>query len=443
MPFTIQTNESFLDIIWTDDTSAKQINLEDIKEEYNQINIDGMNNEFENYSIFNRTNSLSINNCSLDLSQIQGNISYISLTRCACYNNFSECSTIQLFLQDVNLKAKQIKLLKADSISVYLNEDTQVDLSNYNELTFKLDTLLLNRMKIDVTLLAGCWNSVNFENCVFSGQVDNSLFQAQTVNLKITEINYRNNLENLEKLSCAWFYLSQAERDEDCHQVYTDLAMSNEQNQKSNLYVEFCNSTINLCSMSAIWHNITFINCKLIGNHANIFNSTFDGTQLHILCFEQCLNFDLNPLIGLQVQILNLKFENILIDFKLLQECKPQYLTLMKYQQLDVEDLFGTWNNLQIQQSNFINTNTNKLIIATQLILIDMSNLDLAYKYFISQKVKIRKTKTITSYPNACELAVTCSSLNITQANDTITHLSLNEVVLVRFSVLLWSPSQL
>ncbi|CAL5997665.1 Hypothetical_protein [Hexamita inflata] len=291
-------------------------------------------------------------------------------------------------------------------------------------------------MKIDVTLLAGCWNSVNFENCVFSGQVDNSLFQAQTVNLKITEINYRNNLENLEKLSCAWFYLSQAERDEDCHQVYTDLAMSNEQNQKSNLYVEFCNSTINLCSMSAIWHNITFINCKLIGNHANIFNSTFDGTQLHILCFEQCLNFDLNPLIGLQVQILNLKFENILIDFKLLQECKPQYLTLMKYQQLDVEDLFGTWNNLQIQQSNFINTNTNKLIIATQLILIDMSNLDLAYKYFISQKVKIRKTKTITSYPNACELAVTCSSLNITQANDTITHLSLNEVVLVRFSVL-------
>ncbi|CAL6036822.1 Hypothetical_protein [Hexamita inflata] len=435
MPFTILTNDSTLEINWSDDDSATKLNIDQLNQDYEMININGANNnEFFDYQILNRTKSLGIYQCVIDLSQIKGHINYISLTECTCLNNFSECSTNYLYIQDAKLKVTQLKLIQIEYLSTSFTEKFQFDLYNCNELTYKLNNLSLIKQNIDLTQLQGSWKVVQFDNCIFSGQVDNNLFKAKDVNLMINEENCRNNLDALENLVCNQFYLSQTEHDDLQHQIFPSLTMSNENNQKFEIFAYFENSTIDLSKISPNWHNLSFFNCKLIGD-SSTYISKFTRTAIDIKCNQQYGAFDLNPLQGIEA-ILDLEFANNQIDLQLLQECKPAKVKLFNYK-LDIESLCGTWNILWLQQCNIQQTEISTKVVANQIRLSTLNSLDSTlFNYFVTQKFEVTQTTKVTSYPNACELAVTCSSLNITQANDTIKHLSLNDVELVRFSIL-------
>ncbi|CAL5997663.1 Hypothetical_protein [Hexamita inflata] len=395
MPFTILTNDSTLDINWSDDDSATKINIGQLNQEYEMININGSNNnEFVDYQILNRTNSLGIYQCVIDLSQIKGHISHISITECMCLNNFSECSTNYLYIQDAKLKVKQLKQIQIEYLSIIFTEKFQFDLYSCNELTCKLNNLSLIKQKIDLIQLQGSWKEVNFDNCIFSGQVYNNLFQAKEVNLMINEENCRNNLDALENLACDQFYLSQAEHDESYHQIFPNLTMPNENNQKIEISTYFENSTIYLSQISSNWHNLSFFNCKLIGDSStNI--SKLKTIFINLRCNKQYGAFDLNPLKGIEA-VLDLEFANNQIDLQLLQECKPSKVKLFEYK-LDIESLCGTWNILWLQQCNIQQTETSKKIIANQIRLSNITSLDSTlFNYFVTQKFEVTQTQTQT-----------------------------------------------
>ncbi|CAL6005286.1 Hypothetical_protein [Hexamita inflata] len=433
MPFTIVTNDDYLEINWTDDDKVTTININEIKEKYTSINIDGQNNnEFEFCQILNRTNSLIICQCTINLAQIKGNISYISITNCTCLNCFSECATQMLYLQDVKVNTVQLEQLKIGQLNCSFTGITEFDLYKCNQLTCKLISLQLANQQINLAQLMGSWRQVYLNNCILKGQVDNNLFQAQMVNLMINEENCRNNLDSLENFVCEQFSLSQTEHE--TAQIYPNLAMSNTNNQKTNMSAQFENATIDLNKLSSNWNQIQFINCNLVGNPRK-YNSQFTGTTIFIQCNQNSGTFDVNPLIGIEAT-LYLEFANQIIDFQCLQECKPKQVKLKKYK-LDIDQLCGSWNILWLLQCNITQSETTKKVIAK---IVKLSN----FQYFDStifnqieaQKLEIYSTKVSQSYPTVSEFVVNRSSLNITELNNTITHLSFNDVELVRFSIL-------
>ncbi|CAL6081341.1 Hypothetical_protein [Hexamita inflata] len=430
MPFTIVSNDDYLEINWTDDDTAISINLDEIKREYKSINIDGQNNnEFEYYQILNRSKQLEISQCTVDLSHINGNFSYISLINCTCLNNISECSTHYLYLKDAKLSLKQLYNFQIDQLSVCYSENSQFNLYN-EQLTCQESSLSLIKQQIDLTQLQGRWEEVQFDNCMFNGQVDNNQFQAKDVNLMINEENCRNNLDSLENLTCQIFTLSQTEIEQ--HQIYLNLAMSNTNNQKINMSANFENVTIDLDKLSSSWHKIQYINCRLIGNPC----VNNQETKIFIQCNEQFGSFDLIPLKGIKAQY-NLEFVNNQIDFQCLQECKPNQVKLMDYN-LYIDQLCGTWNILWLQQCNITQSNTSKKVVANQVKLTNMQSFDSSiFNQIEAQKLEVDNTKISLSYPNVRELIVNRSYLNISEPNDTISRLYLNyQVKLIRFSIL-------
>ncbi|CAL6081325.1 Hypothetical_protein [Hexamita inflata] len=433
MPFTIVTNNDYLEIYWTDDESATTINLDEIKEKYTSINLDGQNNnEFEFSQILNRTNSLFIGQCTIDLSQIKGNISYISMTNCTCLNRFSECATQMLYLQDVKVNTIQLEQLQIGQLNCNFTGTTEFDLYQCNQLTCKLISLQLANQKINLAQLMGSWRQVYLNNCILNGYVDNNLFQAKDVNLMINEENCRNNLDSLENFVCEQFSLSQTEHE--TAQIYPNLAMSNINNQKTNISAKFENATIDLNKLSSNWNQIQFINCKLVGNPRK-YSSQFTGTTIFIQCNDNSGTFDVNPLIGIEAT-LYLEFVNLKIDFQCLQECKPNQVKLHKYN-LDIDQLCGTWNILWLQKCKITQSNTSKKVNANVVKLSNLQFFDSSiFNQIAAQKLEIYSTKISQSYPTVSELVVNRSPINITELNNTITHLSLNDVQLVRFSVL-------
>ncbi|CAL6005252.1 Hypothetical_protein [Hexamita inflata] len=178
MPFVIIENGQHLEISWSEDENAQNIDANVLNEYYDYIAVDGQDNiEFTDYQILIRTQSLGITGCTVDLSKIAGHIKYVSFNKCKCINSFSEVMCIkELHIYDVQLQVTQLTQLNVDQIFVKISDEAKFDYYNCCQLQGKLNSLTLINQKVDLNLLQGSWNSVHFENCEFIGQVNNNKF---------------------------------------------------------------------------------------------------------------------------------------------------------------------------------------------------------------------------------------------------------------------------
>ncbi|CAL6024501.1 Hypothetical_protein [Hexamita inflata] len=436
MPYIININTvSDLDIVWADTNDTEQLDVKQLEEQYEIITICGVNNnEFIDYQILNRTQCLEICQCTLDLSQIKGHINYIGLKNCTGINSFSECCINTVYFQDVNLQVSQLKQLKLNQLSIKLTGEQSLDFYNCYQLNCSLSHLILTKVKsIDLRIMKGNWNTVVFDDCTFCGTVENSQFQVNSVELSITEKDYQNNLISLQNLKCEYFSLQQIEQD--TPQDFDFLYMSNENNQKTDITANFLNSTINLSKMASNWHNISLRNCKLLGD-PNTYLNTFAGTSFYLLFDELCSDVDLNPFVGIQTKLI-FEFRSIQVDYKMVQKCKPEFLTIQNTK-IDLDKLCGTWDTIILENCvlNQVEYSSRK-IIANDIKLIDIPDLDSdLLRYFVPQRLKINGTKQILQFPDVKELTILRSYICVTKPNYTVEHLTLSSVVFVKFSVL-------
>ncbi|CAL6103406.1 Hypothetical_protein [Hexamita inflata] len=412
MPFEVATNTSHLEIRWSYESNAQTIDFLQLKNQYSFICIQGTNNEyFENYDIISRTQALDISKCTIDVAKIDGNMGIISLNNCICKNNFTtDCRTFRLDIIDSQIKIQQLLNLKIEILTVQVSSHLQLDYYNCCNLNCGLNCLTLININIDLQQLNGTWNTIKLDNCIFSGQIDNSKLKVSTLELVVTEQHYANNFEYIDKLQCFQFYLA---NNKTITQQSINLAsLQNSNKQKQLLYAYLENTICDLSAISDIWTSIRFTNCT-IQCDAHSSCAKFSNTNIEITQNEH-------------------HNQNYLLDFKIFQQFKPKELTL-KQLSINLEELEGSWNSLSLQQCSFINNKTNGTVRAAK-ILISHSNQDV-YSYFSSDTIIISQCQ-VNSYPNATKLEIHSSTINITQPNHTIQSLFLFNVKLQRFSIL-------
>ncbi|CAL6036862.1 Hypothetical_protein [Hexamita inflata] len=434
MPFVIIENGQNLEIAWSDDKNAQNIDANILNESYKKITVEGYDNiEFTDCQIFNRTKSLGITGCTVDLSKIYGSINYLNFNKCKCINSFSnQCSIASLYLFDVELQVSQLIQVKVNKLQVIVSDEAQFDYQNCYLLQCNLHSLTLTNQQVNLNIIQGTWDSVIFQNSQLIGQVDNNLFKVKFVDVIITEQNCSNNQQSLESLACDQFNLSQLY--EDNYQQF-DLFMTNQSKQKKQMYAQFKKCFCDLSLIQGSWNNISFHNCMLIGNPKNYKQQQFSNTNISITLDQHSPEIDLSPLHGIACKV-SITLNNVQVDLSSVAKCKPFQLNL-KDCNLDCAQLVGNWNILNIFNCEFKQTNDliTASIIAEKIIVsnVDSKLLD----YFSTKVLEISQLKQpLLKFPNVNQLIVKQSAINMQQPNDTVQQLQLINANLIKFSIL-------
>ncbi|CAL6036886.1 Hypothetical_protein [Hexamita inflata] len=434
MPFVVRVeNGQHLEIAWSDDENAQNIDANILNESYNHITVDGQDNiEFTDYQILSRTQSLGITGCTVDLSKIHGSINYISFNKCKCINSCIELSMKELYIDNVQLQVSQLTQLSVIQIYVKISDEVKFDYYNCYQLNAKINSLTLINQQVDLNLLQGSWDSVHFENCEFIGQVDNNKFKVQSVDVVINEQNSQNNQKSLEDLECEYFSLSQQEKDDYQH---LELIMTNENNQKKQMYAQFQKCFCDLSLIQGSWNIISFHNCMLVGNPNNYKQQQFSTTNINITLDQHCPEIDLSPLHGIASKV-SITINNVQVDLSSVAKCKPFQLNL-KDCTIDCAQLVGNWNYLNIFNCEF--KQTNDLITASIIAeKITVSNVDSKLlDYFSTKVLEISKLKQpLLKFPIVNQLTIKRSVVIITESNSTVQHISLVNAKLIKFNIL-------
>ncbi|CAL6075756.1 Hypothetical_protein [Hexamita inflata] len=432
MPFVIIQNGQHLEIAWSDDENTQNIDVNILNESYDYITVDGQDNiEFTDYQIFNRTQSLGITSCTVDLSKIHGSINYISFNKCKCINSSIELYTKELHLYDDQLKVSQLTQLNVDYIYVEISDEAKFDYYNCYTLKCNLNSLTLINQQVDLNLLQGSWDSVLFQNCEFIGQVDNNKFKVQSVDVDINEQNSENNQKSLEDLECKYFSLSQQENHEYQH---IELIMTNNNYQKQSMTAQLIQCVCNLSLIQGSWNLISFHNCVLIGN-PNTYKAKF-ANSINIILDQHNSQIAFSALYDVESAI-TITLQNIQVDLSQVSKCKPFWLNL-KNCSVDFNQFVGNWNILTINNCIFNQTSvliSSGSIVAEKIIVFDF---DCELLSFLNSKVlEIQNIKQpLLRLPNVNELIIKQSELNIKEPNDSVQQLTLVNAKLIRFSVL-------
>ncbi|CAL6081387.1 Hypothetical_protein [Hexamita inflata] len=421
-----------LDLVWENDINTIQFNIQDIKQEYDNISIRGENNtEFVDYYIINKSQQLQISDCTLDLSQIKGNINLISISNCIYVNDFTDdLSVCTLNVYNSKIQVQQLKNVKLQYLSVSLINISEIcfDFENCYLLKCYLNNLQITDVTLDLSKLSGAWNSVQFDNCMFSGQVNNTIFKVQTTNIVISEANQLNNLKSLENLVCSYFQLSLTQH-EVCYKV--ELQMQNVYKQKKAMHAYLFNCSCDLTSIQSQWTSIKFNNCKLTGN-PTLYANIFANTQIQVIMNETCTQCDLSALHGINSQ-LTISLTKINPNFPSIKLCNPKQLYLI-YCTFDLSQLAGEWNYLNISSCTITQSfSNNYLIKAKSLIFVD-SNTDY-YPNLIADYLQIR-SQSLNVFPNAKKLFLIDSTINVSEKNNSIKELRFKNPKFNKFSVL-------
>ncbi|CAL6036888.1 Hypothetical_protein [Hexamita inflata] len=432
MPFVIIENGQHLEIAWSDDENAQNIDANILNESYNHITVEGQDNiEFTDYQIMSRTKSLGITGCTVDLSKIHGSINYISFNKCKCINSCIELSMKELYIDNVQLQVSQLTQLSVIQIYVKISDEVKFDYYNCYQLNAKINSLTLINQQVDLNLLQGSWDSVHFENCEFIGQVDNNKFKVQSVDVVINEQNSQNNQKSLEDLECEYFSLSQQEKDDYQH---LELIMTNNSYQKQSMTAQLQQCVCNLSLIQGSWNLIVFHNCVLIGN-PNTYKAKF-ANSINIILDQQFSQIDLSALNDVDSTI-TITLQNINVDLSLVSKCKPFWLNL-KNCRVDFNQFVGNWDILTINSCIFNQASiqiSSGSIVAKKIMAFDF---DCELLSFLNTKVlEISNIKQpLLRLPNVNELIIKQSEINIKEPNDSVQQLTLVNVKLIRFSVL-------
>ncbi|CAL5997673.1 Hypothetical_protein [Hexamita inflata] len=336
----IDEQDQSLEIQWSDDENVIPINTHELQDSYNYINIKGATyNLFGLYDIINKTQSLEIANCTVDLSKMTRRFDCISFTNCKCLNYFSnECSTSTLSLIDTSIQISQLLKLQIGYLRYEYQSMDRTDFYNFNLLQCNLDSLILTKQSINLSQLKGKWNEIIFENCILSGSIDNKLLIVAKADIIIVEQNYQNCFDSLQSLQCKEFSVSIQSSN---NNQEIDLGyMSNNQKQKLRMNLCIEHKTCDLNDVKDIWESILFLNCVLRGTPSCVLNNTIIEAQFD----EKRLMIDRD----VYLEILKVNFIKI-------QLCKPLQLRIHNCP-IDLSMLVGYWNSISFVFCTCYNT---------------------------------------------------------------------------------------
>ncbi|CAL6036830.1 Hypothetical_protein [Hexamita inflata] len=423
MPFVIVTNNSQLQIRWSDELSDQKIEMSQIQNQYNYIGIQGTNRQqLEIYDILNRTQALEITNCTVDVSKVIGNMEIICMNNCICQNNFTiQCSTQRLNIIDTFVQCQQLLDLKIVSLTVQVSSTLQFDFQNCRNLNCSFNSLTFIDLNVDLKQLNGTWNTLRFKNCNLSGQADNNQYRVTTVEVSITEQNQLNNLVALENLECNSFYISNSK-----HETYQTINLNQLQNlnkQKKYFQAYFDKIICDISKVTDVWTYIKFTNCCYLCDPDTL-NSNLQHTNIEVTQNDQYQPCDNTTL-----------FKNNVYNFKVFQLCKPKELRFNK-QNINLDDFQGSWLGLVFQYCTFTNNIVeNPGSIKAKSIRISKMDYKLI-SYFSADSIELSYSTISKTFPNTNWLIIQSSTVNVTEPNYSIQHLTLFSAKLIRFSVL-------
>ncbi|CAL6085993.1 Hypothetical_protein [Hexamita inflata] len=431
MPFIILQNNFSLQLVWSDSNSDK-LDIQDLNQQYNSIDINGINNEFIDLQILNRTEVLRIKNCTIDLQQIKGRYQNVTLANCKCIHDFTnECFILDLYIIDSQLQTSQLKNVEINSMDVTITNLAEFDYNNCHTLQCTLNILSISRLIIDLFTICGEWTSIQFTDCVFIGEVDNSQLKVKNVGLKITELNYKNNLSCLQSLICDRFDLSVMGQDK---YQKIDIVMPNENRNKQWMRANLNRCVCNLNSIQGQWTDINFSNCVFEGNSKEC-KKKFVNTTIRVIVDQTCQQVNFNAFYGLKCN-LTIQLNNIEVDLSSIRQCNPYYLQ-MAFCSFSIDEMVGCWKVLYMHQCNILQRSGTILSRSIRADRITMQDCDNGICQYLDTKyLEVFRSNIITEFPKTSRLCIINSSVKVTQQNSNIKYLSLLNVKLVKFSVL-------
>ncbi|CAL6049766.1 Leucine-rich_repeat domain superfamily [Hexamita inflata] len=175
--------------------------------QYKEIYIEGKNSITgvkESFSIpkFQYPVNLILYQCTVDLSQIQGNFGEISLKRCEIKGSLSDGLSAQSISASVydqeDFKFSQLSQGKFQKINIGLYSTNDADFSGASKLYGRLGTLSFNyKCFVNLAKLEGYWDCVDLSNCTFSNNIQSNKFGANKLEIyRGTPFNFINQFQN-------------------------------------------------------------------------------------------------------------------------------------------------------------------------------------------------------------------------------------------------------
>ncbi|CAL5981335.1 Leucine-rich_repeat domain superfamily [Hexamita inflata] len=178
-----------------------------LKTQYKQIYIEGKNSITgikESFSIpkFQYPANLILYQCTVDLSQIQGNFGEVSFKRCeikgSLSDGFSAYSISASIYDQVDFKFSQLSQGRFQKINIDLYSTNDADFSGACKLYGRLGTLSFNyKCFVNLAKLEGYWDYVDLSNCTFFNNIQSNKFGANKLEIyRGTPFNFINQFQN-------------------------------------------------------------------------------------------------------------------------------------------------------------------------------------------------------------------------------------------------------
>ncbi|CAL5997659.1 Hypothetical_protein [Hexamita inflata] len=415
MPFIIQHNDHYLELMFTDE-QQQEIDSKLLQSSYTQININGINKSiFTYYDILCRSPHIVIIDCLIDLSQLKGEFSNFSLEQCECQGQFSsQCQIETLIVVDVTLQIRQMLKLDLDQFFCYIELNDSFDYHNCNQLKCQhLRELVISNSIVHLSSLKGNWDDLILSNCEIIDYTFED-FQVENVYVTVTQQHNENNQLHLFNITCGHLYVYFNDFSLDCPVI---LQFPKSIAKQKSAYVKNC-----ACDISTIhgkWNTLCFTDCVLSGSPDSL---EFLSTNIVVTNNKY---IDLSALNGIRANLF-VHLINQQVNLDLIQQIKTKQLTLEKCQ-------------LELSSSVFLSkvilTNCDILgvgqIQATEYI-INNCNEDV-FNSIQAETLTVHNSKV--SVLNAKEVSM-FSSLLQCQFNTQVTKLNINDCKLFQFSCL-------
>ncbi|CAL5997693.1 Hypothetical_protein [Hexamita inflata] len=341
MPFVIQNNNNRMELQYCDD-EQQNIDIGALQSSYTQIHVYGFDNQFPHYDILSKSQHIEMNDCGVDLNELRGEYSYLSLEQCKCSGEFtSQCKIGTLIVFDTTLLVQQMLSAEFNDIYCYIEQNNSFDYHNCNQLKCQhLRELNINNQVVKSSCFRGQWSDLTLTNCEFIDYTFED-FQVDNASIMVTQQNYTDNLLKLFNINCGILYVCFQDFSLDCP---INLQLPKSITHKKTALIKNC-----ACDLSAIngkWDSISFTNCVLLGSPDSLkFVETIKVTNkfidLKALCSSESSSefirtkivvkntkqLNLSALQGIKAYlVINLQDQSV--NLNLLSQIKPQDLTL-------------------------------------------------------------------------------------------------------------------
>ncbi|CAL6069635.1 Hypothetical_protein [Hexamita inflata] len=426
MPFQMQEQQQRLYVTWVDEIDINTIQIESLKAQYYEIEINGVNKQNEQFirDIINKTKHLKVANSVLNLSMFVGSWMFISFHDCVCEENFENCTIYHLVVEYCQLTSIQIHSLQLVSMRINLNNQSNFDFSNDKNINCRDKNIIIKNQTINLDNWQGYWQSITLENCTYIGEIKENSLKLEQINIKQCDINKFKIFQNILCENKIFF---------------TDVAQqSNQQfdfefnNKQLNVVLHLQNYICNLDQIINFQGEFILENCLLL-NNSNIQNN--QGKIIKIIMDENMnYSIDFNALRYCEARII-IQIEKLNISFLNLNLCSPEDVELSEMI-IDFKQIQGKWNKLTFNYCEFLNEQQCQLE-ANQLKLYSIKQ----QLYFL-KKVKCSKISLnnclVSSLPESKSINIVRSTVNIQERNKIVETIAVTNCKLVKFTLSLF-----